>query len=258
MMGVAMEQDAINARDAAWAKPVAKLQVTGIPEGAVNLNVNGRELTGPMHGFGQMWRKIYRVRLSGAGVEPTEVVRVWKSEFQSFWPKGNRFYGPLSVIEPGQVAVLNLAGPGGVTAPGGKPLISTGILVMYADDTSFSFITPEGHPIAGWNTFSAYEEDGSTVAQVECLVRASDPLFELSARLGVMYKTEDDFWQHTVRAVAERFGVHTEAQQLSTLVDPSVQWAYAKNVFKNAAVWSGIYLATTPFRWVAGLFKRKG
>ncbi len=253
-----MEHNALDARDAAWAKPVEKLHVTGIPQGAVNLNVNGREVTGPMHGFGQMWRKIYRTRLSGAPVAPAEVIRVWKSEFQSFWPKGNRFYGPLAVIEPGEVALLNLAGPGGMTAPGGKPLLSTGILVMYADDTSFSFITPEGHPIAGWNTFSAYEEDGCTVAQVECLVRASDPLFELSARLGIMYKTEDDFWQHTVRAVAERFGVRTEAQQITTLVDPNVQWAYARNVFKNAAVLSGLYLAASPFRWVAGLFKPKG
>ncbi len=253
-----MEQDAFDARDAAWAKPVSKLSATGIPPGAVNLNVNGRELTGPMHGFGQMWRKIYRARLSGAQVTPAELIQVWKREFQSFWPKGNRFYGPLSAIEPGEVAVLNLAGPGGVTAPGDKPLISTGILVMYADDTSFSFITPEGHPIAGWNTFSAYEEDGCTVAQVECLVRASDPIFELTARLGIMYKTEDDFWQHTVSAVAARFGVQAQPQQMTTLIDPNVQWAFSKNVFKNAAVWSGLYILTTPFRWVAGLFRPRG
>jgi hypothetical protein len=88
------------------------------------------------------------------GVGPEEVVRVWKSEFGTFWPKGNRFYGPLTGIAPGEVALLNL------TVAGGQ-MLSTGVMVIYADDESFSFMSPEGHPFAGPLTFSAHVEDGS-------------------------------------------------------------------------------------------------
>ena len=48
-----------------------------------------------------------------------------------------------------------MAGPGGMTAPGGGPLISTGVMVIFADDESFSFMTPQGHMFAGMITFSA-------------------------------------------------------------------------------------------------------
>lgn len=132
-----------------WAKPVAKLTTPDMPSGAVNLNVAGRELSGPLMGFGQMWQKTYRIDLRGAAVSPAQVVKAWKEKFPTLWPVGNRFYGSTASIEPGQVAVLNLAGPGEMTAPGGGPLISTGIMVIYADDESFSFMTPQGHMFAG-------------------------------------------------------------------------------------------------------------
>ena len=244
------------AREAAWAKPVDKLKVSGVPAGATNLNVEGRQLTGPLQGFGQLWQKTYKVRLSGARVTPAEVVKTWKENFPKLWPRGNRFYGPMTGIAPGEVAVLNLAGPGGVTGPGGAPLISTGILVIYADDVSFSFMTPEGHPVAGMNTFSAYEEDGCTVAQVQCLVRANDPIYEINMRLGILHQMEDNFWKHTVEALAAHFGVQGQAQQITTCVDSRVQWAEAKNIWHNAAIRSGLYLMAAPLRWVGNLFKR--
>ena len=53
-------------RDGAdWAKPTSRLKVQDLPPGAINLNLEGRQLTNPMHGFGQLWRKTYKVRLSG-------------------------------------------------------------------------------------------------------------------------------------------------------------------------------------------------
>ena len=56
-------------RDAAhWAKPTSRLKVQDLPPGAINLNLEGRQLTNPMHGFGQLWRKTYRVRLSGVSI----------------------------------------------------------------------------------------------------------------------------------------------------------------------------------------------
>lgn len=235
-----------------WAQPVERLTVTGIPDGAINLNVEGRQLTGPLKGFGQMWQKTYWVRLSGATASPAEVIKTWKAEFPNFWPAGNRFYAPLTSLQPGQVAVLNLAGPGGLTAPGGAPVISTGVMVIYADEVSFSFMTPEGHILAGLITFSAHEADGATVAQVQALIRPNDPIYELSFRLGIGHKTEDDFWQATLRSLAARFGVNGQVQMRASLIDPRVQWSEARNLWHNAAVRTALYLPVALVRRLLG------
>ena len=163
-------------RDQAWAAPVDRLKVQGVGLRAVNLNIDRRHLTGPLKGFGQMWQKTYRVRMSGVDVTPQQIVKVWKENFANFWLEGNYFYGSESGIAPGEVAVLNLAGPYNIRAPRDTPVISTKILVIYADDESFSFMTPKSHMFAGFNTFSAYEEDGGTVAQIRALIRANDPI----------------------------------------------------------------------------------
>jgi len=236
-------------RDQAWATPVAKLKVAGLPEGAINLNVDGRQITNPMQGFGQLWQKTYRVRMIGAQVTPEQVIAEWRAHFPEFWPSGNRFYGSVTSIQPGDVAVLNLAGPGGITGPGGAPLISTGVLVIYADEESFSFLTPQGHMFNGLITFSASDDDEVVVAQVQALVRASDPIYEMSFRLGFGHKAEDEFWLATLQNLAARFGVQTQARQEVALIDPRMQWSQAKNIWHNAAIRTGLYYVGTPFRW---------
>src|SRR3954470_9637985 len=98
------------ARDVAiWAKSVSRLNVSDVPEGAVNLNVDGRRLTSPIQGFGKMWQKTYWVRLPVAQVSASDLIATWKQCFPAFWPEGNRFYAPLTGIEPGEVALLNMA-----------------------------------------------------------------------------------------------------------------------------------------------------
>ncbi|MEK7787015.1 MAG: hypothetical protein AAB658_16550, partial [Chloroflexota bacterium] len=222
---------------ASWALPVSKLKTEDIPREAVNLNVDGRRLTGPLKGFGQMWQKTYSVRLPGVKQSPAEVINAWKKNFGSFWSKGNRFYGSVIGIAPGEVALLNLAGPGGLTGPGGAPLISTGVLVIYADDISFSFMTPEGHMFAGMITFSAADEEGGPVAQIQVLIRANDPIYELGCRLGVVHKTEDVHWHTTLTNLATHLGAQNiNIEQKNTLVDPRVQWSEARNIWHNAAL----------------------
>jgi hypothetical protein len=151
-----------------WAGPISGLHTPDLPKEAINLNVEGRNVVGPLQGFGQLWQKTYSVRLSGASVSPQEVIKEWKENFPSFWPEGNRFFGPLTGINPGDVAVLNLTAPGGMA-------LSTGVMVLYADDESFTFMTPEGHMFSGWITFSARSEDGATVAEAQLLIRPNDP-----------------------------------------------------------------------------------
>jgi hypothetical protein len=188
-------------RDAAyWAQYAATLKVARASTGALNLNVEGRRAMSPLQGFGQMWQKTFRIRMNGAQVKPAEVIKTWKERFPTFWPKWDLFYKPLTGIAPGEVALINILIPGDI--PYGLPL-STGVLVLYADEESFTFMNPEGHMFAGWITFSAYEEDGCTVAQIELLVRANDPAYELGFRLGAPAQrtssgsTRSPRWQRT-------------------------------------------------------------
>lgn len=233
-------------KEGTWAKPVDHLRVGALPNRAMNLNVSGRQLTGPLRGFGQMWQKTYRIGLSGIETTPQEVIRTWKKEFPSFWPEGNEFYGSLTGIEPGDVAVLNLA------APAHMPL-STGVMVIYADDESFSFMTPQGHIFAGMITFSAFEEEGLTVAQVQALIRASDPVYEAGCRVGVVHSREDIFWRGTLQNLANHFGVTGDVKQTVTCVDNMVQWSEAKNIWHNAAIRSALY---TPIHLARRVFGR--
>lgn len=240
-------------KEGSWAKPVGRLDASKV-QADMNINVSGKQIAGPLRGFGQLWQKTYTISLAGAQVTPQQVVQTWKEKFGSFWPKENKIYTAGPKVAVNEVAVLNLAGPGGMQAPGGRGLVSTGILVLYEDDESFSFITPDGHIFAGMNTFSAADEDGLE-AKIVCLVRASDPIFELGARMGVVLKNEDSHWHRVLVNLANHFGVQGTVQQENILVDPRVQWSQAKNVWQNSAIHTALYLAATPFRWMAKALK---
>jgi hypothetical protein len=229
-------------RDAAyWAKAVSTLQLGEVPPGAINLNVSGKRLVGPIQGFGRMWQRTYRVELRGAEVTPTEVISAWKQQFAAFWPRRGRFYGPATAIAPGDVALLNLSIAAGVQ-------LATGIMVLYADEESFTFMNPQGHMFAGWITFSAAAEGGTTIAQAQVLVRANDPLYEVAMPLGLS-RIEDRFWQQTLRALAVHFGVEQATVQTSVMcVDRRRQWANARNLRHNAGVRSVLYAMATPVR----------
>lgn len=224
-----------------WAPQITRtLHVQQAPSGALNLNVDGRQVLGPLQGFGQMWQKTYRVTLSGAKVEPAEVIEIWKHHFAEFWPAHSHFFGPLTGIAPGEVAILNLA-------VGSMPL-STGVLVLYADDESFTLMTPQGHMFAGWITFSAYKIDVETLVQAQVLMRAGDPIYELGLRFGGQ-KQEDAFWQYTLGQVAKYFAVEAPVSVETICVDKKFQWAQARNIWHNAALRTLVHTLTHPARW---------
>ena len=227
-----------------WAGPVSRLEVGAVPADALNLNVAGRRLAGPVQGFGRLWQKTYRVRLTGAEVTPQAVITIWKEHFGDFWPKGNRFYGPLTSLQPGEVALLNLALPGKMT-------LSTGVLVIYADADSFAFMTPEGHQFASIITFSSYADASVPIVQIQALLRASDPLYELSMPI-MAQRNEDRFWNATLRALASHFGVSDATVEMQRVcVDRRRQWRYAGNIRQNAAIRTTLYKVTHPRSWFA-------
>jgi len=188
-----------------------------------------------------LWQKTYRVSLTDAGVTPVEVIKTWKEHYQDFWPEGNRFYAPLAGIAPGEVALVSGSLPGGVK-------LSTGVMVLYADDESFSLMTPEGHPFSGWVTFSSFEEEDTTVAQAQVLMRANDPLYEMGLRMGGP-KMEDEIWRKTLENLAAHFGVHEPVETNVVCVDPRIQWSHFRNVWQNAGIRSALYSITAPLRW---------
>ncbi len=216
-----------------WAKPVDRLKVGETPTGANNQNVEGRHLTSPLNGFGALWQKTYQVQMNGAQTTPQEVVKLWKEKLPLLMPSDSRFYPSISGVKPGELVLINATIPG---IPGGMP-VSTGVLILYADDVSFSVMTPEGHPEAGFNTFSSYEEDGIVTAQIQSLARANDPIFEFGFRFMGGSKQQENIWRHVLAKLSAEFGVTKPVITLSKVcVDSRLQWAQVGNIRHNAVV----------------------
>ena len=231
-------------RDAqSWAAKVDRLAV-GQRAGVRGTNVAGRRLTGPVQGFGKMWQKTYRMDV-GDAIEPAAAIALWRSNFPDFWPKGNRFAGALTGINPGDVALLDLAVGGGVK-------LSTGVFVLYADTESFTLMTPQGHMFAGWITFSAENAGDGTVVQAQVLMRASDPIYEIGMTLGG-HRKEDKFWVATLRALGDRLGVpDASITAENSCVDKKRQWRHAGSVWHNSMVRSVLQTIAAP---VTGLVR---
>ena len=233
-------EDGERPREGEWADPIDHLEVTGVDPAALNLNVAGRRLAGALQGFGRLWRKRFWVRLDGIETTPEEVVAVWKREYSTFWPDNSRLYAPLTDLHPGDVALIN-------STEGGIEL-STGVMVVYADDTSFAFMTAEGHPFAGWITFGAAPAgDAATVASADMLLRPGDPIYDVAFSLFAS-RREDEMWRHTLRSLAARFGVEADVEMSSECVDRRRQWRRAGNIRNNAALRSGLHAAAHPIR----------
>jgi hypothetical protein len=244
------ETDEGQPRDAAyWAQKVEKLEVSKVPTGAANVNVQGRREVGPLQGFGKLWQKTYRVRLAGVEVVPAEVVKVWKEHFPEFQPPNSRFYPSMPGAAPGEVLFIS-------ASVGGIP-VYTGVRVIYADEESFTVMTPEGHPESGWNTFSAYrDEDGITVAQVQSLARANDPIYELGFRI-VGSAEQERIWTHVLKSLAGHFGVSEPVTLEKVCVDPKLQWSQVKNVWQNAGARSMLYTMEGLGRRMRNLLRRR-
>jgi len=237
------EERPVRPRDAAnWSQHGTTIQVAEVPAGAVNLNVDGRRVVGPLQGFGQLWQKTYRVRLVGADVTAAEVVQALKEHLPRFQPPQNRFFPSVAGVRPGEVMLIN------ASLPGGMP-VDTGVLVLYADEESFTLMTPQGHPESGWVTFSASAEDGTTVAQIQSMARANDPAYELGFRL-IGARDQERIWTHVLASLATHFGVQASVELRKIVVDHRLQWSQARNIRYNALIRSVLYTIASPVRRV--------
>jgi hypothetical protein len=232
--------------DANWAKPVDRLSATGVA-GAKDDAVSGKRVSGPLQGFGQLWQKTFKAPLTGSSLTPEAVVAIWKEGFPTFWPKGQRFYAPLSGIKPGEVALLEIA-----PVPGAPVKLSTGVMVLYADDESFTFMTPEGHTLSAWITFSAYRDADVTIIQAQALERPSDPFDELAYMLGGN-RMNNSFWRQTLENLARHVGVAEPVVETQIVcIDKNRQWRHVGNLRNSATVRSARRTMTAPLRWITG------
>lgn len=254
-----MEQPGENSHSGMWAQPVDTLSAGDMPEGLTAINIQGRRAIGALQGFGQLWKKTYKVRLSGVNRSSAEVMQIWKENFALFQPPGNRFYLPSGGVTPGKIMWIDSplpVAPPFYDKPGLVPMTS-GVMILYADDESFSVMTPEGFPVSGWNNFSVYEEDGSRVAQVQSFERASDPIYEFGFRFMGGAARQEFIWVHVLTQLSNHFGVNGQVTITRECLDPSIQWAYAGRVWQNAGVRTTLYKAATPLRWFMNLFRGK-
>jgi hypothetical protein len=161
----------------------------------------------------------------------------------------------MAGIAPGEVVFIE----GKVPAIRGTSKIlpvATGVLVLYADDESFTVMTPEGHPESGWNTFSVYTEGGGLVAQVQSMGRATDPIYEFFFRFLGSSEQQESTWIHVLTSLAAHLGVSGQVTVTKELIDPKIQWSQAKNLFKNAGMVTVFYKLSAPVRWARNLFKK--
>ena len=222
-----------------WAKPVEKLTVEGMPQQAINLNVQGRRNSGPLQGFGQLWEKTYRIDLSDTQLKPDQVIRTVKERFQEFQPTENRFFPSPRGIEPGEIVLINASTPGG--------LVATGVAVLYTADDTFTFITPQGHPEAGWVTFKSFEDGGRVILQIQGLARASDPIYEIAFRIAGS-TLQRQIWTHFLGSFSKYAGSKAEVQFNAQCLDQSLQWSRFFNVVLNAQITSMLYNISHPAR----------
>lgn len=222
-------------RDAAnWAAKIDRLEVDA-DRREFGYNVEGKRIAGPQQGFGRMWDRTFSIGL-GTAVTPEALVADWRSRFGDFWPKGGTFHGAITGITPGDVAPLKGGG------------VATGILVLYADDTSFTFINPEGHFICGMITFSGDRaDDDGTYARIRMLIRMADPFFE--ALWPLVRTQEAAFWRGTLLNLAAANGVHgAEVVERTECIDRRRLWRNWTNITQNGVARTALHTATTPFR----------
>ena len=213
--------------DGGWAPNIARLWVTEKPEGAMNKNVDGRRVVGPLQGFGPMWQKTYLLTMDKPGLQPHDVITTIKQHFPEFQPSQNRFFPSSRGIATGEIVLIDSSTPGGI--------VSTGILVLYADDLSFTLMTPQGHPEAGWVTFSARKREDVIEMQIQGLARAADPLYELAFRIAGS-KFQETIWKHVLSSLASYLGVEDDVQMTKTCISNELRWMKTGNLWYNAQI----------------------
>ncbi len=228
-----------------WSVAAARLAVPEFPPEAINMNIKGRRTVGPVDGFGALWQKRYRLPIVNPGLSPENITSILKSEFPYFQPDYNHFYPGSRGIVPGEIIAIDSSTPGGP--------VSTGVMVLYADKESFTFITPQGHPESGWVTFSVERSGDTLTAQILGLARANDPVYELAFRM-VGSEMQIRIWKHVLESMAKYLRVPAEVSVEARCIDPGLQWSQVGNIWYNAQART---ILSAPVWWVGKKLRQR-
>ena len=208
-----------------WSTLKSKLIVSDNRPNAININVNNRTVLGPLQGFGSVLEKEYKLQIPNSQLSAQELMSKFRSSFITLQPPQNVFYPSSKGIEAGETVLIDSSTPGGV--------VSTGVHILFSDDVSFSFITPQGHPEAGWITFSASEKDEKIEIKIRGLASASDPFFELAFRLAGS-KFQERIWKTVLANMAKSINVDDNIILTKKIIDKKLHWKAVRNLWFNA------------------------
>ena len=222
-------------RAAHGRKPVERLEVTGVEPGA-RRHQRRRQAADRRRSraSARCGRRPTACALRGRRRRPrSEVIAVWKQRLPGVLAEGQPL---LRAADRHRSRARSRCSTWRM--PGGMKL-STGVLVLYADDESFTLMTPQGHMFAGWITFSAFEDGRRDVrpgAGADARVR---PALRDGHDLGG-HKQEDRFWEHTLRRWPQRSASRAEVDAEVGVRRPQPPVvATRRNVWHNAGIRSG-------------------
>ena len=131
-----------------------------------------------------------------------------------------------------------------------SPIVSHGRIYVTTMDNMYCIGTADRKPEAGPALEWPQETPGDqTVAQVQVLIRAPDPLMEIALRLGG-HKQEDIFWQQTLGNLARYFGVAAKPETRLVCLDRRVVWRKAGNMRYNPMFKMVAYTLGAPLRMI--------
>jgi hypothetical protein len=170
-----------------------------------------RVLGGPARGFGPMWEKTYTMTLEG--VSPRTAIAPWRDSFP--WPAAQRW--------------------------------GRGVTMLCAGAESVTVSTLPAEPLAGWITVSAERAGPLTDVRVYVLMRARDPLSELTFALGG-YRRQDVFWVAALTALAGRLARPDPAVMIrGVCLDSRHQWRNTRNVCHSPVLRTMARTVSVPF-----------
>jgi Domain of unknown function (DUF1990) len=151
-------------------------------------------------GHGPLFHRVYRTRIRETALSPEAVVarvaadpdRVAPSEFASF----QKVRGEDAEMRVGDEYVVHMAGPW--DGP---------VRVVERTPTCFRLVTLEGHLEAGQIRFSAREEHGMVVFEIESWARSAGPAVDvLYNRLRIAKEVQLHMWTSMLQRVADMAG----------------------------------------------------
>jgi hypothetical protein len=158
------------------------------------------EVQHPDDGHGPLFHRVYRTRIRQTALAPADVIArvaadpdlVAPTEFASF----QKVHGEHGEMRVGDEYVVHMAGPW--DGP---------VRVVERTPTCFRLATLEGHLEAGQIRFSAREEDGKVVFEIESWARSAGPMVHLLYdRLRMAKEVQLHMWTSMLQRIADMSG----------------------------------------------------